>query len=91
MSDGKKILEEVKSSVKEAKKQESLKYKPWYINMGIWLFDLISVVVILALAIFGLRALLKEVVTLEAAIAISILVVLFFAWRTVEKVYRNRI
>jgi len=90
MSTGKEILNEVHANSKQRKKEAKLAVKPWYINMLIWLADALSIVVILAFAVIGIRSLIKDMINPEYALAIAVIIVGALAFRTVEKLYRHR-
>jgi len=94
MTKGQEILAEVKAKAAATKKAEKAEIKattkPWYINMLIWVVDTASIVVILALAIYALRNIIKLGINPEYALAISVVIVGALAFRTVERLYRNR-
>lgn len=80
------IVQEAKDDV--AKQLLQIKdTRPWYVRFLLNLFDTVSVVVLLTLAVIGAEALLKSTVGTEVKLAIAIGLVLLIGARLVERAF----
>lgn len=88
----KSIVEEVKAeALASAKAKQALQPKstPWYINLLMWVLDVLAAVAVLALAVQGALSLLQTNLGTSVKLGIAALVVGLLATRLLERVFKK--
>lgn len=83
------IVAQAKKDVAAKQAANKPKGNPWYVNMIAWIFDSLSVVIILALAVIGALSLIEAGIDNEIKLGIALVVVGLLASRLLDRIFKR--